>query len=74
MNDTKCFIQLVNGENLIVQINLDGSITLGQNVTVDEASLKFYQMLSTQIIQCILVQRNQMLEAEIKQLKQKVCK
>lgn len=74
MNDNKCFIQLVNGEKLIVQINLDGSITLGQNVTVDEASLKFYQMLSTQIIQCILVQRNQMLEAEIKQLKQKVCK
>ena len=74
MNDTKCFIQLVNGEKLIVQINLDGSITIGQNVTVDEASLKFYQMLSTQIIKCILVQRNQMLEAEIKQLKQKVCK
>lgn len=72
MNDSKYFIQLASESKLIVQINLDGSITLGENVDVDTASIKFYQMLSTQMMQCVLLQKNKLLEEEIKTLKQKV--
>lgn len=47
---TNHFIQLVDKNKLIVQVNLDGTIIIGNSVTLDEASLTFYKMLSSLVI------------------------
>lgn len=69
---TNHFIQLVDKNKLIVQVNLDGTIIIGNSVTLDEASLTFYKMLSSLVIGDDSLKKLSEAYKQIEQLKKQI--
>ena len=72
METPRYFMRFDDGSKLVLQINTDGSIILGEGIQPNDAAIQFYQILSQMILDNKILQRVNKLEAENKKLKEQI--